>query len=82
MINPATQEVLARVPMCGADEVDRAVQSAAKAFKTGDRLYAYARQDYAFRDGKFTMKGVVRTDKDFGAGYVYKVLVEEGKSQK
>lgn len=29
-----------------------------------------------------TMKGVVRTDKDFGAGYVYKVLVEEGKSQK
>ena len=29
-----------------------------------------------------TMKGVVRTDKDFGAGYVYKVLVEEGKTQK
>lgn len=29
-----------------------------------------------------TMKGVVRTDKDFGAGYVYKVLVEEGRTQK
>lgn len=29
-----------------------------------------------------TMKGVVRTDKDFGAGYVYKVIVEEGKTQK
>lgn len=29
-----------------------------------------------------TMKGVVRTDKDLGAGYVYKVLVEEGKTQK
>jgi malonate-semialdehyde dehydrogenase (acetylating) / methylmalonate-semialdehyde dehydrogenase len=34
VINPATQEVLARVPMCGADEIDRAVKSAAEAFKT------------------------------------------------
>ncbi len=29
-----------------------------------------------------TLKGVVRTDKNLGSGYVYKVLVEEGKSQK
>jgi malonate-semialdehyde dehydrogenase (acetylating) / methylmalonate-semialdehyde dehydrogenase len=34
VVNPATQEVLARVPMCGADEVDAAVQSARKAFRT------------------------------------------------
>ena len=34
VVNPATQEVLARVPMCGKDEVDEAVASAAKAFKT------------------------------------------------
>jgi malonate-semialdehyde dehydrogenase (acetylating) / methylmalonate-semialdehyde dehydrogenase len=34
VVNPATQEVLARVPMCGADEVDQAVKSAATAFKT------------------------------------------------
>ena len=34
VVNPATQEVLARVPMCGADEVDRAVKSAAEGFKT------------------------------------------------
>jgi malonate-semialdehyde dehydrogenase (acetylating)/methylmalonate-semialdehyde dehydrogenase len=34
VVNPATQEVLARVPMCGADEVDAAVQSAARAYKT------------------------------------------------
>src|SRR5688572_15055455 len=34
VVNPATQQVLARVPMCGADEVDRAVRSAAAAFKT------------------------------------------------
>jgi hypothetical protein len=29
-----------------------------------------------------TLKGVVHTDLDFGAGYAYKVLVEEGKLQK
>ncbi|HXS52919.1 MAG TPA: CoA-acylating methylmalonate-semialdehyde dehydrogenase [Usitatibacter sp.] len=34
VVNPATQEVLARVPMCGPDEVDRAVKSAAAALKT------------------------------------------------
>jgi malonate-semialdehyde dehydrogenase (acetylating) / methylmalonate-semialdehyde dehydrogenase len=34
VVNPATQEVLARVPMCDADEVDEAVKAAAEAFKT------------------------------------------------
>ncbi len=34
VVNPATQEVLARVPMCDAAEVDEAVKSAAEAFKT------------------------------------------------
>jgi malonate-semialdehyde dehydrogenase (acetylating)/methylmalonate-semialdehyde dehydrogenase len=34
IVNPATQEVLARVPMCDAAEVDQAVKSAAAAFKT------------------------------------------------
>ena len=29
-----------------------------------------------------TAKGVVRTDKDFGAGYTYKVIVEEATLQK
>jgi tartrate dehydratase beta subunit/fumarate hydratase class I family protein len=29
-----------------------------------------------------TLKGVIHTDLDFGAGYAYKVLVEEGKQQK
>jgi len=29
-----------------------------------------------------TAKGVVRTDKDFGAGYSYKVIVEEAKLQR
>lgn len=34
VVNPATQTVLARVPMCGADEIDLAVKAAAEAFKT------------------------------------------------
>ena len=34
VVNPATQEVLARVPMCDEAEVAVAVQSAAEAFKT------------------------------------------------
>jgi hypothetical protein len=28
-----------------------------------------------------TVKGIVRTDKDFGAGYAYKVLIEEATLQ-
>ena len=34
VVNPATQEVLARVPMCDASEVDAAVKAAAEAFRT------------------------------------------------
>ena len=34
VVNPATQEVLARVPMCDAAEVDEAVRNAAAAFRT------------------------------------------------
>jgi malonate-semialdehyde dehydrogenase (acetylating)/methylmalonate-semialdehyde dehydrogenase len=34
VVNPATQEVLARVPMCDAAEIDLAIQSAKQAFKT------------------------------------------------
>ena len=34
VVNPATQEVLARVPMCGADEVGAAVKAAEEAFRT------------------------------------------------
>ncbi|SER89299.1 malonate-semialdehyde dehydrogenase (acetylating) / methylmalonate-semialdehyde dehydrogenase [Vreelandella subterranea] len=33
VVNPATQEVVARVPFCTADEVERAIASAATAFK-------------------------------------------------
>ena len=33
VVNPATQEVVARVPFCTADEVERAITSAKEAFK-------------------------------------------------
>src|SRR5688572_12466270 len=34
VVNPATQQVLARVPMCDAQEVGEVVQVAAEAFRT------------------------------------------------
>ena len=34
IVNPATQEVLARVPFATADEIDQAIASAKAAFKT------------------------------------------------
>lgn len=34
------------------------------------------------KDAVVTLEGVVATNKDFGAGYVYAVIVEEGKVQK
>lgn len=33
VVNPATQEVVARVPFCTADEVERAISSSKEAFK-------------------------------------------------
>jgi malonate-semialdehyde dehydrogenase (acetylating)/methylmalonate-semialdehyde dehydrogenase len=59
VVNPATQQVLARVPMCGPDEVDQAVRSAAAAFKTwrnvpiGQRARIMLKlQEYIRRDMK------------------------------
>ena len=34
VVNPANEEVIGRVPACGADELDRAVAAARRAFKT------------------------------------------------
>lgn len=39
-------------------------------------------QDQAKVGDVVTLKGVLRTNKDFGAGYMYKVIVEDGKLQK
>src|SRR5258706_15003124 len=38
VVNPATQEVLARVPMCGADEVDKAGKGAAGGYQAWRNL--------------------------------------------
>ena len=48
--------------------------------KTNDVLVTTA--DEAKVGDVVTLKGVVRTDRDLGAGYFYKVLVEEAKLQK
>ncbi|WP_372613703.1 CoA-acylating methylmalonate-semialdehyde dehydrogenase [Halomonas sp.] len=44
VVNPATQEVVARVPFCTAEEVERAVASANEAFKTWRKVPLGRRQ--------------------------------------
>jgi len=38
VLNPATQEVVARVPVATKEEIDAAVSSAAEAFKTWSKV--------------------------------------------
>ena len=47
--NPSTGEVIARVPMCGASEVDEAVQAARKAFESWSQLPAPKRATVLFK---------------------------------
>ncbi|OBX37824.1 methylmalonate-semialdehyde dehydrogenase [Halomonas elongata] len=44
VVNPATQEVVARVPFCTVEEVDRAVASAREAFKSWRKVPLAKRQ--------------------------------------
>ncbi|MDR5859967.1 CoA-acylating methylmalonate-semialdehyde dehydrogenase [Halomonas eurihalina] len=44
VVNPATQEVVARVPFCTVEEVDRAVASAQEAFKSWRKVPLAKRQ--------------------------------------
>ncbi|QPC98232.1 aldehyde dehydrogenase family protein [Qipengyuania soli] len=44
VVNPANEEVIARVPSCGKDELDRAVAAARRAFKTWRKTSAEERQ--------------------------------------
>ncbi|MFP5351292.1 MAG: aldehyde dehydrogenase family protein [Actinomycetota bacterium] len=48
-INPATEEVLAAIPVAGEEDVDRAVQAASKAFKKWSRIDPSERGRYVFR---------------------------------
>jgi malonate-semialdehyde dehydrogenase (acetylating)/methylmalonate-semialdehyde dehydrogenase len=56
VVNPASQAVLARVPLCTADEVNAAVQSAKEAFKTwrktpiGARARIFLRYQHLIRE--------------------------------
>lgn len=49
VVNPATAELLAQVPLSPAAEVDRAAQAAAQAFQTWRRIPAPQRIQYLFR---------------------------------
>lgn len=49
VINPATAEVLAKVPLSPVSEVDRAAQSASEAFKTWRRTPATDRVQFFFK---------------------------------
>ena len=49
VINPATAEVLAHVPLDGAEEVDRAVQAASQAFPDWRQTPPEDRIQYLFR---------------------------------
>ncbi len=49
VINPATQEVVARVPFCSADEVERAVASAKAAFREWRKVPLAKRQRIMLR---------------------------------
>ncbi len=48
----------------------------------GTHDLAVTTQDAVAKGDVVTIKGVVHTDKDFGAGYTYAVIVEEAKVQK
>lgn len=52
------------------------------AAKDGSDDILVTTQDQTKVGDVITLKGVLRTNKDFGAGYVYKVIVEDGKLQK
>lgn len=47
--NPATQELLCQVPECTPDEMQAAVDSASKAFKTWSATSIMARQQIMFK---------------------------------
>ncbi|MFO7548069.1 MAG: aldehyde dehydrogenase family protein [Acidimicrobiia bacterium] len=48
-VNPATEETLAEVAEAGAEDVDRAVRAARKAFRSWSRLPGAERSKYLFR---------------------------------
>ncbi|HEY3401203.1 MAG TPA: hypothetical protein VGK03_11295 [Geothrix sp.] len=50
--------------------------------KTGTHDITVTSNDATAKGDIITIKGVVRTDKDFGSGYSYQVLVEDAKVQK
>ncbi|QKG72433.1 aldehyde dehydrogenase family protein [Erythrobacter mangrovi] len=71
VVNPATEEVFARVPACGKDELDRAVTAARRAFKTWRKTSSEERQK--------VVQGIAAAIKD-NADELFRLLTaEQGK---
>ncbi|MEZ5681660.1 MAG: aldehyde dehydrogenase family protein [Erythrobacter sp.] len=71
VVNPANEEVIARVPSCGKDELDRAVAAARRAFATWRKTSAEERQK--------VVQGIAAAIKD-NADELFRLLTsEQGK---
>ncbi|WP_324826643.1 aldehyde dehydrogenase family protein [Qipengyuania zhejiangensis] len=71
VVNPANEEVIARVPSCGKDELDRAVAAARRAFKTWRKTSPEERQK--------VVQGIAAAIKD-NADELFRLLTsEQGK---
>ncbi|WP_341713929.1 aldehyde dehydrogenase family protein, partial [Erythrobacter sp.] len=71
VVNPATEEVFARVPACGKEELDRAVAAARRAFKTWRKTSSEERQK--------VVQGIAAAIKD-NADELFRLLTaEQGK---
>ncbi len=71
VVNPANEEVFARVPACGKDELDRAVAAARRAFKSWRRTSQEERQQ--------VVQGIAAAIKD-NADELFRLLTrEQGK---
>ncbi|MDP4574261.1 aldehyde dehydrogenase family protein [Qipengyuania sp. G39] len=71
VVNPANEQVIARVPACGKDELDRAVAAARRAFKEWKKTSAEERQK--------VVQGIAAAIKD-NADELFRLLTsEQGK---
>ena len=74
VVNPATEQVIAQVPSCGKDELDRAVDAARTAFKTWRKTTPEERQKVVL--------GIAAAIKD-NADELFRLLTsEQGKPHK
>ncbi|MDG6077918.1 aldehyde dehydrogenase family protein [Erythrobacter litoralis] len=71
VINPATEEIIAQVPACGKDELDRAVAAANEAFKSWRKTSPQQRQEVVL--------GIANAIKENGEELYRLLTSEQGK---